>query len=413
MTPCKFGGTFSNASLFYRSMLSRSVGIVGAVLALPTLAATEPQSVDMGPVQFIPTLGVLQRYDDNIFRQAAGEVESWVTMAQPQLQFIVEKDANVAALTYFGDYGRYSSGSDDNYVDHTLSLDARLEANDQHRFRFAGSMAKLHDARGEGSSEGVIASSRTEPDEYDANNLTGTYDFGRESAMLGLAFTAGKTNVKYTNNLAETQFRDRDDTDMSVKFYGRLASRTRFFVELARSDISYDTAPIVGDILDSKEQNVLLGAEWDVTGKTTGVIKVGRLSKDFDAASQGKSTLTNWQANVSWSPRTYSTLSFTADKSPQETNGTGSFIKSTSYSVFWMHDWSSYLHSSLNTGMGKDAYENDQRQDDRMSYGFSINYDFRTWLNAGAGYSFTERESNIDGFDYDRGQFMLSMSMSL
>jgi hypothetical protein len=294
-----------------------------------------------------------------------------------------------------------------------LSLDAALEANDQHRFKFAASAAKLHDARGEGSSEGVIATSRAEPDEYDANNFGGTYDFGREDAILGLEFSADKTDVQYTNNLTETRFRDRNDTSYGAKFFGRLAPKTRFFVEVVRKDISYDNAPIAGAILDSKEQNVLVGAEWEVTGKTTGAVKVGRLNKDFDADARGKAAFTNWEALVSWAPRSYSLLSLVANKSPQETNGTGSFIESSSYSVNWMHDWSSYMHTTASAGMGKDSYDNDPREDDRMSYSLAANYDIDSWVNIAAAYSYTDRDSNLDGFDYKRNQFSVTLSLSL
>jgi len=388
--------------------------VIGALVSIPATAATQPQAMDMGPLKFVPTLGLSHRYDDNIFRQAEpNEVDSWVTVAAPQLQLIGEKDANMFALTYMGDYGIYADSSADNYTDHTLSLDAMLEANDQNRFKLAASTAMLHDNRGEGSSEGVIAGSRAEPDEYDATGISGVYDFGHETAVFGLALSAGTTDVEYQNNLSETSFRDRNDTDLGIKLYGRLSGKTRAFVELVKREIDYDVTPIAGAILDSEEQNVLVGAEWDITGKTTGSVKVGRLDKDFEAASLTDSDFVNWQAMVSWAPRSYSLLSLVASKTPQETNGTGSFIESSSYSLFWMHDWSDRLHSSVDAGFGKDIFVDDPRIDDRKNYGISLNYDFDRWFNVGVGYVYTDRESNANQFDFDRGQFRLSLSASL
>ncbi|MDB9943018.1 outer membrane beta-barrel protein [Pseudomonadales bacterium] len=387
--------------------------VAGIAVALPTIAAVQPQAVDIGAMKLIPTLGVMQRYDDNIFRQATDEVNSWSTILTPQLQLLAEQDANKVALTYLGDYGRYSSSSDDNYYDHTVSLDAQLEANDQHRFVLGASMAKLHDARGEGSSEGVIAISRPEPDEYDANSLSANYDFGRESARFGLELSADTTDIEYQNNLLETQFRNRQDTGLGGKFYGRLASKTRFFVELAQTDIEYDVLPLSEETLNSDEQNVSLGVDWEVTGKTSGSVQVGRLSKDFDAAGKAGTNLTNWSANVLWAPRTYSYLTIAISKQLRETNGTGSFIESTDYTTQWNHDWSDFLHATLEVGFGNENYADDPRTDDRMSYGLAVNYDVDRWVNISAGYRYTERDSNNNTFDFERSQVMLGVNLSL
>ena len=124
------------------------IALTSIAVSLPTLVAAQPQAVAVGPMKLIPTVGIQQKYDDNIFRQATNEVSSAVTVFKPQLQLLAEQDANAVALTYFGDYGRYASSSDDNYADHTLSLDARLEANDQNRLALSASLAKLHYARG-------------------------------------------------------------------------------------------------------------------------------------------------------------------------------------------------------------------------------------------------------------------------
>ena len=389
------------------------IALTSIAVSLPTLVAAQPQAVAVGPMKLIPTVGIQQKYDDNIFSQATNEVSSAVTVFKPQLQLLAEQDANAVALTYFGDYGRYASSSDDNYADHTLSLDARLEANDQNRLALSASLAKLHDARGEGSSEGSIATTRPEPDEYDSNSLSATYDFGRESALLGLELSADRTDIEYTNNLAETQYRNRNDSGMSGKFYGRLAPKTRFFVELAQTDIEYDVLPLSEESLNSEEQNTSLGMDWEVTGRTSGSIKIGRVKKDFDAIARNDLTLTNWKANVLWSPKTYSRLSLSASKAPRETNGTGTFIESTDYSAQWSHDWSDYLHGAVNIGFGKEDYVDDTRSDDRTSYGVSVKYDLDRWVSLTAGYSYTERDSNQNTFDFERSQFLFGVNLSL
>jgi len=65
-------------------------------------------------------------------------------------------------------------------------------------------------------------------------------------------------------------------------------------------------------------------------------------------------------------------------KKPQETNGTGTSIASSSYGVDWMRDWSSYLHSTVYLGLVNDTVQYDTCEGDRESFGVSINYDIDT-----------------------------------
>lgn len=376
-------------------------------------AAVDPQSVDMGAFQFIPMLEVTQKRDDNIFNQPNQVESSWITQLEPTLQWLAQDRNNTYAFTYLGDYGRYWDSSDDNYDDHTVSADFHLDMNDMHTIDLAGSFGKLHDARGEGSSEGIIALSRPEPDEYDASGVNGTWAIGRPSARFGVELDAHYTDVEYTNNRFNTAFRDRDDTGFAGRFYGQVAPKTRLFAEYAQVDISYDNLPLTGSTLDSKEDRISVGVEWEATARTTGSVKIGRLDKDFDAASRGDQDFTSWEAEIIWSPRTYSHFFLATSSQPRETNGTGNFIESTDWSVAWIHDWSSYLHSVASIGIGEDDYDNNPRSDDRQHYSFSVNYDLERWINVGAGYSYTDRDSNQNLFDYDKSIFSLNAVFSL
>ncbi|MBD3647644.1 MAG: outer membrane beta-barrel protein, partial [Pseudomonadales bacterium] len=78
-----------------------------------------------------------------------------------------------------------------------------------------------------------------------------------------------------------------------------------------------------------------------------------------------------------------------------------------------IHDWSSYLHSMVSVGVGTDEYDNNAREDDREYYRLSVNYDLERWVNIGAGYSFTDRDSNQDLFDYDKTIFSFNVTFSL
>ena len=324
------------------------------------------------------------------------------------------QDKTSLALTYTGDYGLYVSSDDDDYDDHTFSFDAEMSPSDVVAIDFGASYGMLHDNRGEVSSEGIIALTRAEPDDYDISNVDLELDFGRESAMLGFCVKASQTDIEYQNNRSNTVFRDRDETCLAARAYGKLSGgKTKFFIEVSDEDFSYDETPILGGTLDSNEQGYAVGVEWEATGKTTGAIKIGEVDKDFDAASKGEESITVWDVDVTWSLRTYSHVLLSAANTLGETNGTGDFIESTDYTISWLHAWSEQVSTTISLSIGEDDYIRSLRSDDRESISVSIDYDWKRWVSVGEGYSYRERDSNNSLFDYEKNVFTVNFDMSM
>ncbi len=49
----------------------------------------------------------------------------------------------------------------------------------------------------------------------------------------------------------------------------------------------------------------------------------------------------------------------------------------------------------------------------RTILGLKAGYKFRRWLTLGAEYAHTNRDSNIDTFDYDKNFYLLSLTASM
>jgi len=396
---------------------SQKIGIVvGATLftlSYSVFAAPEPQAIEIGAGKLIPMLRINAKVDDNIFSQSTREEDDLITQLVPQIQFLAEKDEDRIALTYSGDYAFYDTNSADDYDDHTISLDTLFSPTDLYSVAFGASFGKLHDNRGEGSTEGIIATSRTSPDEYDINDINLLLDIGRDTARFGIEAEARSTDIEYTNNRSETQFRDRDETYFAGRLYGRVGGKTKYFVEFATEDFAYDTDPILGGALDSEQDVVSIGVKWEATGKTTGEIKVGRLDKEFDSALRRDGDITVWDVDITWSPRTYSHVLISASSDAQETNGTGSFIDSQNFSVMWLHAWSDRFSSTVMVSTGEDEFDENPRVDDRDSFSVGVSYDWQRWITVSIDYSFMERDSNINAFDFEKNVYSISLDMSL
>ena len=385
-----------------------------SVLAAASYAAPEPQSIDLGGGKLIPQLSVSTKHDDNIFSQATGEESDTITNLKPSVQWLQERDSTSLAITYTGDYGLYWDSNDDDYEDHTLSFDASFAASEYVRAEVGASYGWLHDNRGEGSSEGTNALSRGEPDEYEISSISADIDFGRESAMFGFRLMASQDDIQYQNNRNETVFRDRDESSIAGRLYGKLSGgKTKLFVQVSEKDITYDEDPLLGGKLDNDESGYSVGVEWEATAKTSGSIRIGEVDKEFDSAARGGDSLNIWEASVTWSPRTYSHLILSSAKTPRESNGTGSYIEARDTSVTWLHSWSDLVSTTATIADGTDSYYGDAREDDRTTYSISASYDWKRWITVGASYSFQDRDSNDSTFDYDKSVFSVNVDMSL
>lgn len=376
-------------------------------------AGPQPQSFDFGAGKVIPMLKVSQKQDDNIYSQATNEQSDTVTLVSPVVQFQAQKDSDSYAVTYSGDFGKYWDNSRDNFDDHTLSFDALLSPNDYYTIDVGASVARLHEGRGEGSSEGINALQRPEPDEYDLSDINAVLDLGRDSAKVGVELEAQRTDQEYTNNQSETRYRDRVSTQLGARVYTKLSGKTRVFFGLSQQDFAYDELPLFGPTLDSENQKWFVGARWEVTGKTSGEVRVGNLDKDFDASTRSDDDFGFWTASVTWSPKSYSVINFTANNDARETNGTGAYIESRDFSVSWQHAWSQRLRSTVSLNDGSDSYQGSPRSDDRTDLSFGIDYDWQRWMNIGARYQFSDRESNQNQFDYDKNVFLVNVNLSL
>jgi hypothetical protein len=210
-----------------------------------------------------------------------------------------------------------------------------------------------------------------------------------------------------------TSFRDRTDDVFNGRFYAAVSGRTKAFVGYRQVEIDYDRDTIGGDTLNSEESTVLAGVEWEVTGKTVGSLEIGRLEKDFDSSRVDGDDLTVWNLGLQWSPRSYSTISLNSSRDAAETNGTGAYIEQSTYSVSWSQDWSERLHSTISIAIRDDEYPGSSREDDREDYTIGLDYDWLRWLNVGLRLQETERDSNIDVFDFSRSRVYITVDLSL
>ena len=108
-----------------------------------------------------------------------------------------------------------------------------------------------------------------------------------------------------------------------------------------------------------------------------------------------------------------SAFDFITSRRSDETNGSGDFIDVATYSVAWKHAWMDRLSSTLSYNYDDNDYEGSPREEKTNSAGLRVNYQMHRWLDLNAGVTYTDQDSNVAGFDYERTVFSIGVQASL
>ena len=390
--------------------------LVGAHGFVPDSHAQEPENVEHSTLE--PSIFAELRYDDNIFRSAADELSSLVTVVSPGLQASIKPGRHRFQIGYRGEFGSYAKSSADNYDDHEFQAAAILELGRRGLLDLSASYEDGHEQRGTGLSEGLEPDSGaflSEPDEFNQTQLGGRYTFGATGTKGRLVFDAGRRELEYSNNRERTRFFDYDQTYGGATFYFRVMPSTSLLLGVRADDFDYQVDRGLEPSLDSREQSVLFGATWDITGKSTGTVRSGYVEKRYDDSARRRFSGTNWSGDVRWSLRSYSHLDLATSRYPSEsTSLTGDVIENTRYFVAWSHHWTPRTMTRLSALQSRQDFRGsvEARADTLDQYGLTLAYDMRRWLTWEFGLIVSSQDSNIDRFDFDLNVVSLRANMT-
>ncbi len=342
--------------------------------------------------------------DDNLFLSNNSPKRTMFHMLNPSLRVDARDPTKVFQMNYGANIGRYLSSSADNYVDHSLRTSFDMLVTRQAAFRAGFDYLKGHDPRG--STDRAIAGS---PDKYDLSTPSIIVSYGQPGAVARVEGLVSETRKRYKNNRASTLTADRDNTDYGLAGFFRVMPRTQLLAEYRKTELDYTS---FNNPLSGEEERIYGGVTWKATAATSGTIKVGTLRKKFDNGLPSFSG-SSWEGLITWEPRTYSKFDFYSYRQPVESSGVGSFILSEATGVVWSHAWNSFVSTEVNAKFQRDKYQGASRSDDITGVGLKAAYKFRRWLQFGAEYQFSNRDSSAPNTDYDRNLWILSATATL
>ena len=424
--------------------LIKTILVCGALMSLVANASSfdedswDDQSIPVGGFLLTPLVKFQQRYDSNVASEKLDEVNSWLTIFQPSVKLtreFGEFGKHNFELDWVFTHGAYHASGDDSYNDHDFSGKLNYEINNRHRLMFQGGYIDAHEERGSRFSIGT-SEQIAEPDTFEQVYGGIQYTYGALTADARLAVELGYLDNNYRGVYLEdsvtgdiynnTATRDRKNSEIGGTFYYKIGSATDLTVEAWNTDINYDYTARPSEELSSVEQNVMIGLKWEATALTTGFAKIGYVQKDFDLKAHKTFEGVEWQVEVIWKPKTYTTFTISSNREPNETNGEGFFdvntngigylINNTQHELEWRHEWKDRLSTKLVYAISKDIYTGDVgkiREDNNTGFIAGLYYDMNYWLSFSLDYVYNDRESTRTLLEYDRNLISLGVRMAL
>lgn len=371
--------------------------------------AVDPQSIRLTDgVIFTPSLAFAEKYDDNFRAVDKDKKSTWVTNISPSFQLNADRSKSAYQLKYTASSDTFHSSHKDNNVDHFFTGDAGFEFNSRNRLALNAGYSKVE--------ETASADQKLQNDKFNTKNVGAVYSFGAQTARTQIEFGANYDELRYDNTkrIGGTRLnsdKERDTTALRSTIFYAVAPKTKVLLEGRYADYDYKSFTD----RDSKNKGLLAGVTWDATAKTSGTFKIGREKKDFKTSRYSDKSTGMWEAGVTWAPLTYSTFSLDTRRGFDEGEDRASTIKTQSTTLGWEHHWLDRLYSNATYGRTDRKFQDTaiSREDNIDSYGLSLTYEARRWLDIGVGYTYTDKGSDVKTERYKRNIYALTFTASL
>lgn len=381
-----------------------------------------------------PFLSITEYYTDNVFYSKDGKEDDFITVLSPGIWLAVphvyEKLLRIetsdispggfslsrykpeefqryqAYLFYNADIEKFAKHSSEDAVNHKFEGFFQYNLRGGLSFEIMDQYVDSHDARG----SGIYA----ELDKFRTNlaNLIVKYAI---SERFELRVDSSYFLVNYDE--ARNNYRDRHDWSLSAYTFYKATPKTRFFIEYEYIDITYDK----NILSDSQEHHYFGGIQWDITAKSKGSIKAGYGAKDFASATKTNNDfIFEAQIDHHFTPKT--SLMLKASRKTTETDiSTTDFVVSDTVELEYLQRVTAKITADIKLSYTRDAYKDEFTYggrtaplDDDYYYGaFALQYKFREWVFADAGYIFMKRASSFSDFDYTTNVIFIRITGTL
>ena len=355
---------------------------------------------------FYPAISVTISDHDNVRRRPDIEEEDLKVVARPSLGYRTNIGRHQFYASYSGTYVFHQDLTQEDAESNTLSAKLGLDLTRRWDLDVFASYGDSFEQRGISGgrdfNQFIDNGLNSGPEEVEFITYGADLAFGRKigvlTAVLGYEYSESNFSSSDLFNNADSSDRDRESESLHLDVDWRFASKTSVFGRIERTETNFD---LRAPNLDSGQTNYLIGLRFKTDDALSGVVGLGRSDRDFDDSSREGFDGNIYYANLSYAINPFSVVQFNASRLVEETGDEdSSFYESELFGVSWTHSLSPKLIFDAYAKWIDDDYDIG-REDQFVDWGVGLDYVWRDWLTAGVYYGEIERDSTIDGIEYE------------
>lgn len=306
-----------------------------------------------------------------------------------------------------GELGTFDLPDDvDDYFDYQFGLNADWISAIRHNWSFGTKLREDHDPFGTERTEGTSLATR-DLDQWRETNGSIGYRYGIPTDRYNLALSASALNRTYTTNRADTQFLDYEVGFAQIIGFFNLSPKSSLFSSISGSRTMYETVNPGSFDRSATEMRYGLGAQWKASAKTIGDLRLGYVDRSLRDSDERDFTSFDWSANLSWSPRSFTSFDLQTGRASQESYlNNVEFINNRFAGIGWTQEWTQLLQSRLGVRFLDSEFVGTSRTDQTVTATLDIKYRLTPYLSllANASTSAVDSEADFDSSfaEYDR-----------
>jgi len=367
-----------------------------------------------GAFLFSPELRGSIEFNDNIFATSSNEETDVILEVNPTLGIQSTWSRHALTADLSATQREYMDFGDESVFNYSAGVGGRL---DVVRGTWFDGGLRYSDNTEPRTSAGA-AGQAAKPIEYDQfDSFVGfNREFGRYRAEAKAEFSNFDydDSVLFGGAVADQDFRDRDDTTLTVRGDYAVSPDTSWFVRASYEEESYDLSPPDPDApidRDSSGYTAQVGADFDIRHIARGEVGVGYTTRDYDDPSQETEEGASVSAAVDWFPTQLTTVGVSASRSIEASAVAGSAGRTNSaLELVVDHELRRDVVLTAAVNWGQDDYNSIDRTDERFGGSVSVSYFWTENVGVRAGYAYTEQDSSGAAGNQDYTRNVVSVS---
>ena len=348
-----------------------------------------------------PVFGIREEFDDNVFLTGSDESSDRVTTIAAGLNFEPQLNRHEFSASYIVDFQMLADNSDQNTTNQTVDAKGTLNFND---WRVEADTVLRHFENRAGSEDTARV-----PRTSDTTNVKLIYAFNKLD--VGLNYTYRLENYRSDNGIGTyagqaLTYQDLDsnenagEAELAFQFW----PKTELLFSGRYGTLEYDT----GKKGDSEYYDVLTGLRGQFFKKGEIEGKIGYRSQNYEDSAQDFDSVI-FSASLIEKFTEKDTLTIDFDRRTHSTiYQQNAYFKSTNVEGVFAHDFNDRVTGKVAGAYWFNKYPTEttegaktaKREDDLWEVGAGLSYKLPRRGTVDLDYTYTEKSSNFDTYDY-------------